>query len=142
MAAFQKFNQFVEDLGRGVHNLNTGVIKVVLTNSAPVATNAVLADITQIASGNGYTTGGATVAATSFSQVAGVAKLAGNDVIWTSVTGNMGPFRYAVAYNDTPTSPADPLIGWWDRGASLTLDGTQGDTFTLDLNNTDIIDVT
>ena len=37
MAAFNKFNQFVEDLAKGVHNLDTGALKVLLTNTAPVA---------------------------------------------------------------------------------------------------------
>lgn len=140
MATFNKFNITTQDLGRGVHNLNADVLKVMLTNTAPVAANAVKADITQIASGNGYTTDGATVGSTTFIGTAGVAKLAGNDVTWTSVTGNMGPFRYAVLMNSTPA--AGPLLGWWDRGAALTLDGTQGDTFTLDLANADILDLT
>ncbi len=58
MASFNKFNSFVDDIAKGVHNLSTGALKVVLTNSAPVATNTILANITQIANGNGYTTGG------------------------------------------------------------------------------------
>ncbi|MBK7515448.1 MAG: hypothetical protein IPI51_07510 [Betaproteobacteria bacterium] len=46
MASFQKFNQFVEDLAKGVHNLSTGQLKVALTNTAPVAANSVYADLT------------------------------------------------------------------------------------------------
>jgi len=112
-----------------------------LTNTAPVAANAVKADITQVANGNGYTTDGAVVPATSYGQVAGVGKLAGSDTVFTSNTGNMGPFRYAVLMNSTPA--AGPLIGWWDRGSSITLDGTQGDTFTQDFtDNTQLISIT
>jgi hypothetical protein len=39
-----------------------------------------------------------------------------------------------VLYNDTPTSPADPLIGWWDNGAPVTL--TAGQSFTVDYDAT------
>lgn len=136
MAAFNKFNQFSEDLAKAVHNLATHTLKILLTNTAPVATNSVKADIVanELAAGNGYAAGGATATVVSCVQTAGVLKLVLSDVQWTSSTGNMGPFRYAVLYNDTPTSPADPLIGWYDRGSSLTLDGTNGDTFTLDFD--------
>ena len=131
MAAYNKFNQFVEDLGRGVHNLNADTLKIMLTNTAPVATNAVFADLTEISAGSGYSAGGAAVANRAYSQTSGVGKLTGDDVVWTA-SGTVGPLRYAVLYNDTPTSPADPLIGWWDRGTSITL--ASGDTFTVDLD--------
>lgn len=131
MASFNKFNQFVQDLGRGVHNLNADTLKILLTNTAPVATNSVKADLTEISAGSGYPAGGAAIANTAYSQTGGVGKLVGDDVAWTA-SGTVGPFRYAVLYNDTPTSPADPLIGWWDRGSSITL--ASGDTFTVDLD--------
>jgi hypothetical protein len=131
MAAYNKFNQFVEDLGRKVHNLNADTLKIMLTNTAPVATNAVFADLTEISAGSGYSAGGAAVANRAYSQASGVGKLTGDDVVWTA-SGTVGPLRYAVLYNDTPTSPADPLIGWWDRGTSITL--ASGDTFTVDLD--------
>ena len=43
-------------------------------------------------------------------------------------------FRYAVLYNDTPTSPADPLIGFWDSGATQTI--TNGNSFVVDFDGT------
>lgn len=132
MATFVKFNQFIADIGLGVHNLNTGVLKIALTNTAPTAsTNATLSQITQISNGNGYTTGGATVASTAYSQTSGTGALTGTDVVFTA-SGSMGPLRYAVLYNDTPTSPADPLIGYWDYGSSVTL--ATGETFTVDFS--------
>jgi hypothetical protein len=130
MATFNKFNQFVGDLGLGVHNLNTGTLKIALTNTAPVATNATLSNITQITAGNGYTAGGSTVPTTAYSQTTGTGSLTGGDVVFTA-TGAVGPFRYAVLYNDTPTSPADPLIGFWDYGSSISL--ANGETFTVDI---------
>lgn len=129
MATFNKFNQFAEDLGLGVHNLHTGTLKVYLTNATPdAAADLVKADLAEISAGNGYTAGGVDVQNT-LSESAGTATLAGVDVVVTA-TGAVGPFRYVVLYNDTPTSPADPLIGWWDYGSSITL--ADGETFTTD----------
>lgn len=133
MATFTKFNQFVEDLGLGVHNLDTGALKIMLTNTAPVSTNTVKANLTEISAGNGYTAGG-TDATGVWSETGGTASLSGTDVVFTATGGSIGPFRYAVLYNDTPTSPADPLIGFWDNGSSITLADTE--TFTVDFGST------
>lgn len=138
MAAFNKFRQFVEDVAAGVHNLKTGtsqVLKVMLTNTLPVNTNAVKVDITEIAAGNGYTAGGATVGTITGAQALGVFKcVGGTDPVWTAAAGTIGPFRYAVLYNDTPATPAKPLIGWWDYGSAITLNDTE--PFTVDLDQT------
>lgn len=138
MASFQKFNTFVEDLAHGVHDLKTGtsqVLKVLLTNTAPVATNAVRADLTELTTGGGYTSGGISVGTITGAQTSGTFKLVGGtDPVWTGSGGGFGPFRYAALYNDTPTSPADPLIGFWDYGSGVTLNA--GDTFTVDLDQT------
>lgn len=137
MAAFNKFNQFVADVASGVHQMQTGtshVYKVMLTNTAPTASNAVKADLTEISAGNGYTAGGISVGTITGSQTSGTFKFSGGtDPIWTA-TGAIGPLRYAVLYNDTPTSPAKPLIGYWDYGSSVTL--ASGETFTVDLDQT------
>jgi hypothetical protein len=58
-------------------------------------------------------------------------KLVLADVVFTA-SGAMGPFRYAVLYNDTAAS--DELIGYWDYGSSITL--ASGDTFTVDYDAT------
>ena len=128
MASFVKFHQFVEDLGLGVHNLDTGALKVYLTNATPDQTaDLVKSDLAEITNQNGYT---APVDVTGvWSETGGTATLAGTDITITA-TGAVGPFRYAVLYNDTPTSPADPLIGYWDYGSSVTL--ASGETFTVD----------
>jgi hypothetical protein len=132
MATYTKFNQFVEDLCKKVHNLDTDTLKIMLTNTLPVATNAVKTDITEIAAGNGYTAGGATAVFASGAQTSGTFKLIVADVTFTGSGGSFGPFRHAVLYNDTPTSPAKPLIAWWDYGTSITV--TNGNSFTVDLD--------
>lgn len=135
MAAFNKFQSFVEHLAEKVHNLGSDTLKVYLSNTAPnAATHTVKADIAEISSGNGYTAGGPTVTITSSAQASGTYKLVGNDLTITAAGGAIGPFRYAIFYNDTPTSPADPLIGWWDYGSAITL--ADGESLTVDLDGT------
>jgi hypothetical protein len=130
MAAFQKFDQFVADMANKVHNLGADALKVMLTNTAPVATNTVKANITEIAAGNGYTAGGLAVPIASSAQSGGdYTLLPSSDPILTA-TGTIGPFRYAVLYNSSTAS--GNLIGWWDRGTSITL--ANGDTFTVGLD--------
>lgn len=132
MGTYQKFDQFVEDLAKKVHNLDSDTLKVMLTNTAPVASNKVNADITEISAGNGYTAGGNQAVFQSGAQTSGIFKLVLSDVVFTGAGGSIGPFRYAVLYNDTPTSPAKPLIAFWDYGTSITI--TNGNSITLDLD--------
>lgn len=135
MAAFNKFQDFVEQLGKGVHNLNGGGLKLALSNTAPnAATNAVLADITQIAAGNGYSAGGYALSGQSYTETGGTGKLVITDLVITASGGSMAGFRYLVLYNDTPTSPADPLIGYYDYGSTLTL--ANGESLTVDFDGT------
>ena len=134
MASYNKFQQFVEDLAKKVHNLNTDTLKIALTNTQPLATNSVLANITQIGPGNGYATGGNTATFSSGLQTAGTFKLVLADVTFTASGGNMNAFQWAVLYNDTPTSPADPLIAWFDYGTAIIV--TSGNSFTVDLDQT------
>lgn len=132
MAAYNKFHAFVENLAEKVHNLGSDTLKVMLTNSAPSAANSVKADLTDLGAGNGYTAGGTAATISSSAQTSGTYKLVLADVVFTASGGSIGPFRYAVLYNDTPTSPADPLIAWWDYGSSLTI--ASGESFTVDFD--------
>lgn len=135
MASFTKFYAFTEHLSEKVHNLGADTLKVLLTNTAPVAaTSAVKADLTELGAGNGYSAGGSAAAITSSAQTAGVYKLVLVDVTFTASGGSVGPFRYAVLYNDTPTSPADPLIGFYDYASAVTL--ADGESFTVDFDPT------
>ena len=132
MAAYNKHNAHIEYVHEKVHNLQSDTLKVALCNTAPVATNSVLADLTQISAGNGYSAGGNQAVQSSSAQTTGTYKLVLADVTFTAVGGSIGPFRYADLYNDTPTSPADPLIAWWDYGTSITL--TAGNSFVVDFD--------
>ena len=127
-AAFQKFNCFVEDLAEKKHDLSADVLKVMLTNTAPVATNTVRSNITDLSTANGYTNGGNAATLGSSTQTTGTYKLVLNDVVFTA-SGAVGPFRYAVLYNTVGTQP---LIGWWDNGANVTLANLEA--FTVDFD--------
>lgn len=134
MATFNKFQDFSEQLTKGIQNFGTDSYKVALSNSAPTATNTALADITQISGTNGYTTGG-TATTVTVAEVSGTTTVSGTQVVFTASGGSMGPFRYVVLYNDTTTTPVNkPLVGWWDYGSSITLADTE--TFTVKFSNT------
>lgn len=126
MAAFTKFQDFAEQLGKGVHQLHAAghTLKIYLSNAAPnVATHTVKADIAEISTGNGYT--GPVDTQNDYTETGGTGSCTGVDVTITASGGSVGPFRYVILYNDTPTSPADPLIGYWDYGSSITLNDTE-----------------
>lgn len=131
-SAWNKFNDFSEQLVRGVHDFDANTFKVVLTNSAPTAANTILTDITQIANGGGYTTGGETTTIT-ISETSGTTTVSGTEIVWTGTGAGFGPFRYAVLYNDSTTSPTDALIAWFDYGSSISVAASE--TFTLKFNN-------
>jgi len=146
MAAYNKFNQFVEDLANGVHNLSSNSIKLGLTNTAPNAADTDLntslspdrliatSNADEIAGGNGYTEGGEAVTITTNSQSGGTYTLAANQVVWTCVTSAMATFRYVYLYNVTAGAAGTrPLIAWWDYGSGVTLG--VGETFTAKFNN-------
>jgi hypothetical protein len=132
MAAYNKFDCFVEDIAEKVHNLQSDTLKIALTNTLPVRTNTVLANITQIGPGNGYATGGNVATMSSSAQTSGTYKLVLADVTFTASGGNMNAFQYAVLYNST-TGPGN-LIGWYDYGTALIV--TSGNSFTVDLDQT------
>lgn len=136
MASFNKFNAFAAFLANGAVNLSSDTVKVLLTNTIPVATNSIYSDISgnELGSGNGYTTGGATATLVSSTQSSGTYKYVASlaNPTWTA-TGTMGPFRYAVMYDSSATTKA--LIGWWDYGSALTLASTNTFTVTLDGTN-------
>ena len=129
MATYQKFEQFVEDLAHKVHDLSGDASTVALTAAAnaPVVTDSVLADLTEIS----YTNLSTRVLGTptTSAQASGTFTQLWPDLVLTA-SGAVATFRYVVIYNDTPTSPADPLICFYDYGSDLTL--ASGETLTID----------
>jgi hypothetical protein len=110
-----------------VANLDTDQFTIALTNTAPVAANSVLADITEISYTNLTSRN---ITTTSSSQTGGVYTLVFQDLTLTA-SGSVPSFRYAVLYDNTLTSPLDPVVSWWDYGSSITM--ANGETFTVDL---------
>src|SRR5258708_10627824 len=113
MASFNKFNAFVADVANKVHNLGADTLKIMLTNTAPAAGNAIKTDITEIAAGNGYAAGGTAVTITASSQSGGTYKLVGNNVTFTAAGGSIAPFRHAGIYHSTAGNRN--LIRWGDH---------------------------
>jgi hypothetical protein len=135
MVAFNQFQPFVENLAEKVFNLGSDTLKLALSNTAPVNTQGVFdpgGNHPPPAATNGYTSGGNTVTISSSAQSAGTYKLVLADSVFTASGGAIGPFRYAIIYDDT--AAADQLIGWWDYGSSITL--ADGETFTWDADPT------
>ena len=131
MASFNKFEQFVEDLGNKVHDIfgTNDQLEVYLSNATPSASgDAVKADLAEISYENGYSAPQDTQ--NDGTQTSGTLTVTGVDVTVTASGGTVGPFRYVVLQNTTPSSPLDPLIGWWDYGSSITLQ--DGESFTVD----------
>ncbi|MFA5056656.1 MAG: hypothetical protein WC485_00960 [Opitutaceae bacterium] len=128
MADFNKFQDFVEQLGKGVHQLHAAghTLKVFLTNEAPVTTDTVKTDMAEITAEHGYNAGGEDTQ-NDFAESGGTGSCTGTDITWTASGGTIGPFRYAVLYND---DASDRLIGWWDYGSAITLNA--GESFKTD----------
>jgi hypothetical protein len=128
MVALTKFQAFPKAVAEKKHNLTSDALKIALSNTAPVAAaGAVLADITEVA----YTyCSSRALVTTGGSQTGGVYKLNVADLTLAAAGGAVGPFRYAVLYNDTATNK--DLIGFYDYGASIPL--LDGETLLLDLD--------
>lgn len=125
MATWNKFHAWAKNMVT-VANLDTDQFTIALTNTAPVAANSVLADITEIS----YTNlSSRNITTTSSSQTGGVYTLVFQDLPLTA-SGSVPSFRYVVIYDNTPTSPLDPVVSWLDYGSSITM--ANGETFTVD----------
>lgn len=129
MATATKFEAFSEHLAEKVHDLNADTLEFYLTNATPSASlDAVKADLAEITNENGYTAPVDIQNATSRSG--GTTSVTAVDATVTAAGGTVGPFRYVVIQNTTPTSPADPLIQYYDYGSAITL--ADGESFTVD----------
>ncbi len=132
MASFNKIEVFVGNLGVAkVHDLSADTLECYLSNAAASASaDEVKADLLEITLENGYT--GPEDTQNTASESTGTLQVVGVDIVITA-SGSVGPFINTVLQNTTPSSPLDPLIGWWNR-SSVTLANT--DTFTIDFGAT------
>ena len=143
MASFTKVNDFVVNLANAM-DLDGDTLVVALSNTDPTSGtdvtadgNGVLANISQIS----YTNlSSRTLANVTSAQTSGTYKLSADDLTLTASGGSVAAFRYIVIFDDTITSPADPVIGYYDYGTSLTLN--DGDTFTIDIGANGILTLT
>ena len=128
MASYNKHNNWVEDMQESA-NVGTDQFVLALTPAAnpPVAGNATLSALTVIS----YTNlSSRNLSTTTSAQSGGTFTFLTADLVLTASGGAVATFRYVDMYDDTPTSPADPLVAWWDYGGNVTLADTE--TFTFD----------
>jgi len=131
MAAFTKFNSFIERVFEGEILCASHSFKVAFSNTLPLVTNNNFADITEIAAGNGYTAGGHASSVLSSAQTAGIYKLVLSDVAIVA-SGSIGPFQYVIVYDDTHAN--DALVAFADYVTPITL--INGQIFVVDLDQT------
>lgn len=126
------YNNFKEQVLLGKYNLGNGgdALKVTLhTGYTPnIDTHQVRADVsaTEYGTGSGYTAGGKTLGSQAVTQddTNDRAKFDAADVTWTAL-GPLSPATpsHLILWDDTPTSPADPLIAYWELGTTATNGG-------------------
>ena len=128
-APFNKFNKFIADAMNKVHNLSSDQLTIALTDVAPTASNAVLADITQISYTN---VSNRNITTSSSTQTSGVYKLILGNITLTA-SGTVPQFRYIVIYNSTASG--GPLIGWYDYGSEINMVNADITPITFDATN-------
>lgn len=144
----KKFNTFPFYVGNNVINLASHTYKAILLTSAfaPNAeTQSTYANVSaaEVANGNGYTTGGQTVAVT-WTRSTGTVTWDIADPAWTASGGSITA-RYLAIYDDTPTSPADPLVCYVlldnaNGGTDVTV--TAGNTLTVQIATAGLFSLT
>ena len=129
MASYVKIQSFVEKLAEKVHDLGSDTLTVAMTTNAnaPVATDDVLTDLTEIS----YTNCSARAITTDTSaETGGTYKLVLTDLVLTASGGTVGPLQWVIIYNDTATN--DDLICYFDYGSEITL--ADSETLTMDFD--------
>ncbi len=137
------YNSFKRDIANGSIDLDTDTIKVMLVTSSyspNIDTHDKRDDVTnEVANGNGYTTGGATLAgkAVTVDNTNDRAIFDADNAVWSTATITA---RGAVLYKSRGgASSADELICYIDFGSDIT--STAAD-FTPAFNATGIIALT
>ena len=115
-------------------------IALVTSATAPTADTNTLSDLTEIAAGNGYTSGGyqLTPGATDFDTItendtSDLALVQVKDVVWTASGGSIpasgNGARYAVLTDDNVTVGSREVYAYWDLTSDRSV--STGQTFTL-----------
>lgn len=126
-ASFVKYNQSTEVLVEAI-NSGADTWRVILSNTAPDATDTNQASAAELTTSGGYTVNGNTAAVSTSAQTAGVYKLVlSSPTAWTASGGGFTA-RYAILWNQTN----DALFGYWDYGSSQAV--AAGETFTVNLD--------
>jgi hypothetical protein len=108
--------------------------------TAPTADTNTLSELTEIAAGNGYTSGGISLSrnATDFdtqteTDASDIAFVQIRDLVWTasggSLPGSGSGARYAVLTTDEVTVGNRQIVAWWDLTSARTV--SSGQTLTL-----------
>lgn len=124
------YNDVKEQLFKKVHDFVNDTFKLTLhTGYTPnIDTHQVRADVssTEYSTASGYTAGGVTLGSKTVTQddTNNRAAFDAADATWTSL-GPLSPATpsHAILWNDTPTSPADPLICYVELGTTATNGG-------------------
>ncbi len=123
------YNKFQPAIANLLENINSGTDSWAI--KLATAVNAAAGTITEVANGNGYTTGGNAATVSSHAQTGGTYKLVlASPSTWTA-TGAGFSFQYAVLV-DTTTSTN---VAYWDYGSSQTVAAGETVTVTLDATN-------
>jgi len=141
MATFTKINDWIANLANAA-DMNADTFRIALSNTAPASetpnpttdTNGVLANVTQISYTN-YTddlTVDRTLESVTSAQASGTYTFDFGGAVITASGGALADFRYIYVYDDTVTSPADPLVAVWDHGSTISL--TDGSSATITVN--------
>jgi hypothetical protein len=130
MAVYNKYTSGVDGLVKAM-NSGTDAFKVALANTVNAADTTFVAGTTDLATGSGYTAGGNAASTSTATTTAGVFKLVlSSPATWTATGGSIGPFRYAILWDSTTSTP----LGYWDYGSSITL--ASGESFSASLDAT------
>ena len=105
------FEEFAAQIGLKKHDLDTEQMKLMLISTAAASVNASQAapvyttySGAEMASGNGYTTTGASIASVSYVEASGVGTMDGTDVTWSQNASGFTTARTAVMYNSAHAS--------------------------------------
>jgi hypothetical protein len=123
---------FTLDLGNAVFNFATDQLVLAFTDTAPTTATHTYSNITAPLATTNIVGGASSLylaGTTGWSQTTGTATLPASTFTITSQTGNFGPFRYVIVYDNTSTNKN--IIGWYDNGSEITLNGVNGDQFVM-----------